>query len=116
MSVKTANMYGNIVVSDYAIAMLVGRTVSECYGVIELVSKKITDAIADLFNKNSYGKGVKITTLSNKIYVDIFVILKSGLNNDAVVQSIKDSVKYNVEQFTGMRVIDIKVNILGVRV
>lgn len=116
MSVKTANMYGNIIVSDYAIAMLVGHTVSDCYGVVELVSKKITDAIADLFNKNSYGKGVKITSLENKIYVDVYVILKSGLNIDAVVQSIKDAVKYNVEQFTGMRVLEIKVNVLGVKV
>lgn len=116
MAVKTANIHGNISVTDYAIAMLVGHTTKECYGVVDLVSKRFTDVIADLFRKTLYGKGVKITTLENRIYIDVYVILKSGLNNEAVVQSVKEAIKYKVENFTGMRVMEIKVNVLGIRV
>jgi uncharacterized alkaline shock family protein YloU len=116
MAVKTANLNGSITVSDLAIAMLTGHTASECYGVVELVSRKFTDAVAELFHKIPYGKGVKIATIDNRIYIDVYVVLKAGINQDAVLESLKSSIKYNVESFTGMRVMQIKINVLGVRV
>lgn len=116
MAVKTANIHGNITVSDLAIAMFTGYTVSECYGVVELVSRNLTDTIAELFHKTSYAKGVKIATLDNRIYIDVFVILSSNVPKEAVIETIKSTIKYKVESFTGMRVMDVRVNVLGVKV
>ena len=43
-------------------------------------------------------------------------MIKYGLSIEAVSQSLRRAVKYNVERFTGMVVDDINVNVVGVRV
>ena len=116
LAVKTENIYGKITVADTAIAMLTGYVISECYGVVELVSRSLTDTIADLFHKSSYSKGVKIATVDNKIYIDVFVILNRDVPKEATVESIQNTVKYKIEAFTGMRVMNIAINVLGFKV
>ena len=89
---------------------------ADCYGVVDLVSRKLSDRISEFFNKTPSVKGVKIVTLKNKINIEIFVVLRVGVNIDAVSDSIKNTVKYNVETYTGMRVDNIIVNVVGVKV
>ena len=116
MAVNTANSYGKISISDEAIAMVAGTTALECYGVVDLVAKRLSDSFAELFKKQSLSKGVKVLTVDNKIYIDLYVILKYGLSISAVADSLKRAVKYSVENFTGMIVDSVNVNVLGVRV
>lgn len=112
MSVNTTNAYGNIYITDDAIASVTEHTALECYGVVDLANKKYTQNAP--FKKN-VAKGVKILTLDNKIYIDIFVILKYGVSINAVSESLKRTVKYKVEKFTGMIVDSVNVNIIGVK-
>ena len=116
MAVKTSNIYGKINISDFAIAMVASNAAMECYGVVELVSRRLTDSIIGLFNKSSLAKGVKVETVNNKINIDIYVILRDGVSISAVKDSMANTVKYKVESFTGMRVNEVRVNIVGVKV
>ena len=116
MAVKTSNIYGKINISDFAIAMVASNAATECYGVVELVSRRLTDSIIALFNKYSQAKGVKVETVNNKINIDIYAILRDGVSLSAVKDSIASTVKYRVETFTGMRVDNVNVNIVGVQV
>ena len=115
MAVQTVNLYGKIAITDEAIATIAGHTALDCYGVIDLVSKKLSDSFAELFRKKSLSKGVRVFTFENRINIDLYVILKYGVSISAVADSLKKSVKYNVEQFTGMIVNSVNVNIVGVR-
>lgn len=115
MAVNTSNKYGKISVTDYAIAMIANRTATECYGVADLVSRKLTDSIIELFNKMPSTKGVKVDAVNNKINIDIYAVLIDGINIEAVCESIKSAVKYNIESFTGMRVNKVNVSVVGVR-
>lgn len=111
MSVNTTNAYGNIYITDDAIASVTAHTASECYGVVDLASKNF------LFkgqSKNNHD-GVKILTLDNKIYIDLSVILKYGVSINAVCESLKKSVKYRVEKFTGMIVDSVNIRVVGVK-
>ena len=116
MSVNTSNAYGKITISDLAIAKVASQAAMECYGIVETVSRRFTDSLVELFNKSSAAKGVKVETVNNKINIDLYVILKDGININAVKDSVAATVKYNVETFTGMRVNTINVNVVGVRV
>lgn len=116
MAVKTVNKYGKICIYDSAIAMVASHVASECYGVASLVSRKLTDSMVELFNKKAHTKGVKVESIKNKINIDLYVVLKDGVNNDAVCDSIKNTVQYHVETFTGMRVADVNVYVVGVKV
>ena len=68
-----------------------------------------------LFNKEPLGKGVKIVTMDNRIFVELYVILKDGVNRDAVIESLRSSVQYNVEHLTGMRVKSVIIHVVGVK-
>ena len=116
MAVNTLNNYGRITISDEAIANVAGYFALECYGVVDLVPRRLSDNLAELFKKRNYKKGVKVSTHDNKISLDLSVILKYGVSINAVADSLKKSVKYNVEDFTGMIVESINVNIMGVKV
>ena len=85
MAVTTSNIYGKISISDETIAKVAAHACLECYGIVEMVSRKLSDSLSQLFKK------------------------------DAGAESLKRSVKYKVEQFTGMIVDTVNVNIMGVK-
>ena len=116
MAVTTSNYYGKIVITDSAIAMTASNACMDCYGVMDMVSRTLTDSNKPLFNKQIAGKGVKVTTVKNKRNIEMFVVLGAGVNITAVTDSIKETVKYNVEAYTGMRVESVVVNVVGVKV
>ena len=116
MTVDTNNYYGKISISSEAIAVVAGFTALDCYGVVDLVSKKLSDNFADLFRKQQMGKGVKVITNENHILLDLFVVLKYGVSISAVADSLRKAVKYRVEEFSGMIVDAVNVNVIGVRV
>ena len=76
----------------------------------------MTDNISRLFNKQNPGQGIRVLTEDNMIFIDIFVVLKLGVSVEAVTESLKSTVKYSVESFTGMRVKNVNVNVVGLRV
>ncbi|MBQ2714338.1 MAG: Asp23/Gls24 family envelope stress response protein [Clostridia bacterium] len=115
MSVNTSNIYGKIVISDDVIAQVAGHAALDCYGVHELVSRKFTDSVAELFNRQPYGSGVKVTIVENKIYISIYAVLKYGVSIDAVSDSLRSAVKYKVEQFSGMFVRAVKIHVVGIK-
>ncbi len=115
MSVNTNNAYGKISISDLAIAKVASHTALESYGIMEMVSRRFTDSLSSLFNKESGGRGIKVTTSGNRIYIDVYVIIKYGVSIYAVAESLKEAIKYKVEGFTGMIVDTVNVNVIGVK-
>ena len=115
MSVSTNNVYGKISISDEAIARIACQACLDCYGIVEMVNKSLKDTISGLLVKGAPPKGVKITTLGDKIFIDLYVIIKFGVSLSAVAESLKQAVKYHVEKFTGMIVDSVNVNIMGVK-
>lgn len=117
MAVSTKNYYGNIDISSDAIAAVAGFTTLDCYGVVDLVQKNIKNSICNLFKKQSYTKGIVVNyNNDNRIFIDIYCILKYGISLSAVAESLKKTVKYTVEDFTGMIVDTVNVHVVGVRV
>ena len=116
MSVNTVNSYGKISVTDDAVALIVAHSAVDVYGVVDLVTSKFSDSILELFKKSYKPKGIKITTISDRIIIDLDIILKYGVSINAVAESVRRLVKYNVEQFTGMLVDSVNINVVGVKV
>lgn len=115
MAVKTSNAYGNISISDHAIAKVTAHATLDCYGIVELVSKRFKDSLLELFGKEVGAKGVTVVTSGDRIFIDVYVIIKFGVSISAVADSLKEAIKYNVEKFTGMLVDTVNVNITGVK-
>ena len=118
MSVNTVNAYGRITVTEEAIAEVAGSSALECYGIIELVSNRFSDNWSELFKnkKKKVSRGVRVLTNGDRIFIDLFVVIKYGVSIDAVAQTLRKTVKYDVEKFTGMVEDTINVNVTGIRV
>jgi len=87
----------------------------ECYGIVEMVSRRFTDSLSELLKKDLGGRGTKVTTSGNRIYIDVYVMMKYGVSINAVAESLKEAIKYKVEKFTGMIVDTVNVNVIGVK-
>ena len=61
-------------------------------------------------------KKLKISNIENRIFIDIYCILKYGISVSAIAESLKKTVKYSVEDFTGMIVDTVNVHVVGVRI
>jgi uncharacterized alkaline shock family protein YloU len=110
MAVKTSNAYGTITIDDEAIACATGHIARECYGVVALVGP------GSVKSNKVKTRGIKIITVGNRIYIDLSAILKYGVSIGTVTDNLKSTVKYGVEQFTGMIVDSVNINVVGVRV
>ena len=115
MAATTSNKYGKIFVSDRAVALCALHAARECYGVVALVAKNVFDKIFSFFKGNHETRGVKVASVENRIFIELFVLLKEGVREEAVVDSLRSVVKYAVETFTGMLVKSVKVHVLGMR-
>jgi uncharacterized alkaline shock family protein YloU len=116
MTVDTKNYYGRITISDESIAIVAGYAALDCYGVIDLVAYSFKENLKEVFKKQPYSKGIKISSIDSRIFIDVYCILKYGVSVSAVAESLKSSVKYSVENFTGMIVDSVNVHVVGVRV
>ena len=115
MSVNTSNVYGKISISDSAIAKVAKNAALECDGIVDTVSRKLTDSLSELLKRQPDGRGIKVVTAGDRIFINVNVIIKYGVSINAVAESLKEGVKYKVEKFTGMIVDTVNVNIIGVK-
>jgi len=117
VAVSTKNYYGDIEISSDAIAAVAGFATLDSYGVVDLVHKNIKSSICGLFKKQPYTKGIMVNhNNENRIFIDIYCVLKYGISLSAVAESLKKTVKYTVEDFTGMIVDTVNVHVVGVRI
>ena len=49
------------------------------------------------------------------MFIDVCIVVKYGVSVKAVVEALKESIKYKVERFTGMIVDTINVKVTGVK-
>ena len=115
MSVKTNNIYGKISISDKTIERFVAHVAMDCYGIVEFSSKNLIDSVISFLKFGSEVRGVKVHSSGDRIFIDVSVIVKYGVSIKAVVDALKESIKYKVERFTGMLVDTINVKVMGVK-
>lgn len=119
MALNKNSDYGNIQITDNAVAVLVGTAVSECYGVVGVTSKRIRDYIKDysfeILKKENYTKGVIVSNKKNQITIDLHLILAYDVKISQVVLEVQKRVKYTVEKALNMDVVAVNVHIEGIK-
>ena len=115
MSVKTNNIYGKIIISDKTIEKFVAHVAMDCYGIVEFSPKGVLESVMSFFKMKMDTKGVFVHSFGDRIFIDLSVVVKYGVSIKAVVEALKESIKYKVERFTGMLVSTINVKVTGVR-
>lgn len=111
-----SNEHGNIIYADEVISKIVGLATMECYGVVGMVSKSATEGLWELMRIENLAKGVKIECKDEKLIIELFVMVEYGTKISVISNNIIQKVKYNVENYTGLKVAAITVNVQAVRI
>lgn len=108
---------GRINFSDEYVATMAGMEATECYGVVGMASKRATDGIVELLKGENLKKGVIVKTDgTDQIKIDLHIIVEYGISINATAINIIETVKYNLEKITGLKVLEINVIVNGIRV
>ena len=110
------NKMGSIQIDPEVIAMYAGTTAVECFGIVGMAAVSMKDGLVRLLKKESLTHGINVTIKDNALSIDFHVIVAYGVSISTVADNLIESVKYKVEEFTGMKVEKINIYVEGVRV
>ena len=112
-----SNENGEIIIENEVIAQYAGHAALECFGIVGMATISMKDGIAKLLKGDSISKGVNVVIgENNELSIDFHIIVAYGVSIKAVTDNLMQSVKYKVEEFTGMKVEKISIYVEGVRV
>ena len=109
--------YGKILIDEDVIATYAGSVAVECFGIVGMAAVNMKDGLVKLLKKDYLNHGINvIINDENQITIDFHVIIAYGVSINTVSDNLIETVKYEVENFTGMTINKINIYVEGVRV
>lgn len=111
--ITRAEEKGTINISDEVIATMVRIAVKEVEGVAGM-AVTAGPAVADLLNKKTSSKGVKVNFGEDSVSIDAVIMVKYGSNVVNVATSVQESVMNHVQAMTGIDNVTVNVHVSGI--
>jgi uncharacterized alkaline shock family protein YloU len=113
---ERAPRQGKIEVSSRAIATVAGRAVADSYGVVGIAARRSRFGGVEILTPEHYSRGVDVRFEKDHVRIDLYVVLEHGLRITTIAHNIMANVKFAVERTLGLRVVQVNVNVQGLRV
>lgn len=110
------NALGTILIDSQVVATYAGSVAVECFGIVGMAAVNVKDGLVKLLKKDYLHHGISVNIQDNHIILDFHVIVAYGVSIATVTENLMSTVKYKVEEFTGMKIDKINVYVEGVRV
>lgn len=110
---KTEFQHGQIKMADDVVAIIAALAATEVKGV-KAMSGGIVDGIAEVLRRKNLTKGVKVEVGEKEAAVDLNIIVEYGAKIPEVALAIQDSVSKSIESMTGLKVVEVNINVQGV--
>lgn len=107
---------GKIEVSARAIATVAGRAVADSYGVVGIAARRPRFGGVEILAPEHYSRGVDVRFEKDHVRIDLYVVLEHGLRITTIAHNVMANVKFAVERTLGLRVVQVNVNVQGLRV
>lgn len=107
---------GKVLIDSDVIATYAGSVAVECFGIVGMAAVNMKDGLVKLLKKDYLHHGISVMITDNKITLDFHVIVSYGVSISTVSDNLISTVKYQVEEFTGMEIEKINIFVEGVRV
>lgn len=108
---------GTVSINTEVIATYAGSVAVECFGIVGMAAVNMTDGLVKLLKRDYLTRGINVEVdEENKITIDFHVIVSYGVSISTVSDNLIETVKYKVEEFTGMEISKINIYVEGVRV
>lgn len=113
--VKSEIVKDKITISDDVISTIAGISAVGVQDVASL-SGGFVDGIAGILGKKNLGKGVRVETGEKEVAIDLAVIVEYGCRIHIVAKNIQDMVRHTVEDMTGLNVVEVNINVVGINI
>lgn len=109
--------FGKIIIDTDVIATYAGSVAVECFGIVGMAAVNMKDGLVKLLKKDYLNHGISVTVdEENGISLDFHVIVSYGVSIQTVADNLRETVRYKLEEFTGMKVKALNIYVEGVRV
>ena len=111
------NTNGKIAIDKKVIEDYAGHAALDCFCIVGMASTGMKDGIVKMLKGDSISRGVIVEKDENEqLIIEFHIIVAYGVGIPAVVKNLSSNVKYQVEDYTGMKVKAVNVYVEGVRV
>jgi len=107
------NNLGIIRVADEVVRIIAGLAATEVAGVAGM-SGGVVGGITERLGRKNLSKGVKVDVCEKEAAIDLYVIVDYGSRIPDVAANIQNAVKSAIEKMTGLKVVEVNVNVQGV--
>ncbi|WP_207545139.1 Asp23/Gls24 family envelope stress response protein [Desulfoscipio geothermicus] len=107
------NNLGSIRIADDVVRVIAGLAATEVAGVAGM-SGGVVGGITEKLGRKNLSKGVKVEVGEKEAAVDLYIIVEYGARIPEVAAKIQDDVKNAIERMTGLKVVEVNVNVQGV--
>lgn len=116
MKGKMNTSMGEVIIDRDVLAKYAGMATTDCIGIVGMAAVNVKDGVTKLLKKENAARGVNVYVSDNRIKIELHVIVAYGVSIRAVAQNVLESVRYKIEEYTGLTVEKINVIVEGVRI
>ena len=116
---KETNMdthLGSVSIESDVIAQYAGAVAMECFGVVGMAGINVKDGLVRLLKLDDIKRGIIVAVKNNKLVINMHIIVAYGVNCMSVSENLMNTVKYRLEEFTGIEVSKVNIYVEGVKV
>ena len=110
-----SRQWGRVEVFPSAVAAIAGHAAMGCYGITGMAARGLRDGVAELLRRESVDRGVEVVEVEGGLAIDIFVIVQYGIRITEVAHNLQETVRFEVERAVNVPVVEVNVNVQGVR-
>jgi uncharacterized alkaline shock family protein YloU len=108
--------YGKIEITPEALATIAGSAAVRCYGIVGMVPRGLVQGVSEILGKDDLNKGVEVKQEGEEVTIELWVVMYYGIQIPQVAQNVMETVRYEVEKMTGLRAVEVNVNVMGIKV
>jgi uncharacterized alkaline shock family protein YloU len=110
-----AREWGRIEVFPSAVGAIAAHAALRCYGITGMAARGLRDGVAELLRRENVDRGVEVLETEGGLAIDVFVIVQYGIRISEVAHNLQEAVKFEVERSVNVPVVQVNVNVQGVR-
>ncbi len=108
--------YGKIEITSEALAAMAGAAAVRCFGIVGMVPRGLRQGVTEILGGDVLSRGVEVNQDGSEVKIDLWVVMCYGVNIGEVAHNVMETVRYEIERMTGLRTIEVNVNVTGVKV
>ena len=109
MPLTKENQYGQINISNNALASVACDSALSCYGVLGIARKGVISKIVRILKPQEYEDGIVIKKGRNGYIISLYLVIATKVKITEVLSEVQKRIKYDVERYFKIKLEEVNV-------